>query len=113
MIRSPKRVWLERGGLFLSSIVFMLVLLEIAVRLLHLGSGGFWEPHPLYGWHNIPNAKGWESCYGDCEVYVQINSKGLRDREIAYEKPAETQRILFLGDSMTAAMQRMAANSSA
>jgi lysophospholipase L1-like esterase len=36
---------------------------------------------------------------------VEINSKGLRDEEIAYEKPAGTHRVFLLGDSMTAAMQ--------
>lgn len=90
---------------FLIGIVFALLILEVAARVLHLGSGGFWEPYSLYGWRNIPNAKGWESCYGDCQVYVEINSKGLRDHEIPYEKPADTKRVLLLGDSMTAAMQ--------
>lgn len=87
------------------SLLFTLALLEIAARVMHLGTGGFWEPYPTYGWRNIPGASGWESCYGECEVYVEINSKGLRDREIAYENPEDRQRILMLGDSMTAAMQ--------
>jgi lysophospholipase L1-like esterase len=86
-------------------ILIALVFLEVAARLLHLGSGGFWEPYSLYGWRNIPNATGWESCYGECQVYVEINSKGLRDEEIPYEKPAGTKRVFMLGDSMTAAMQ--------
>lgn len=87
------------------SLLFTLALLEIAARVMHLGTGGFWEPYPTYGWRNIPGASGWESCYGECEVYVEINSKGLRDREIDYENPEDRQRILMLGDSMTAAMQ--------
>jgi hypothetical protein len=105
MTHSRKRKWLKNASLSLLSIGFTLALLEIAVRTMHLGSGGFWEPYSLYGWRNIPGARGWESCYGDCEVYIEINSKGLRDVEIAYEKPANTQRILLLGDSMTAAFQ--------
>jgi lysophospholipase L1-like esterase len=87
------------------SLLFSLVILEMAARALHLGSGGFWKPHPLYGWENIPNARGWESCYGECEVYVEINSHGLRDYDYPYAKPSGVQRILFLGDSLTAAMQ--------
>jgi hypothetical protein len=105
MTRSRKRHWFARGIAILIGILAALAILEIAARVLHLGTGGFWEPYSLYGWRNIPNAKGWESCYGECQVYVEINSKGLRDHEIPYEKPAGTQRVLLLGDSMTAAMQ--------
>jgi lysophospholipase L1-like esterase len=105
MSKSSLRNWLARGVVFSFSILFALALLEGAVRILHLGSGGFWEPYSLYGWRNIPNAKGWESCYGECQVYVEINSQGLRDNDIPYEKPPGTQRVFLLGDSITAAMQ--------
>lgn len=87
------------------SLLLTLAGLEAAARTLHLGSGGFWEPHPLYGWRNIPGASGWESCYGNCAVPVTINRLGLRDREIGYEAPDGHRRIVFLGDSMTAALQ--------
>jgi lysophospholipase L1-like esterase len=87
------------------SLLLTLAGLEAAARTLHLGSGGFWEPHPLYGWRNIPGASGWESCYGNCAVPVTINRLGLRDREIGYETPDGHRRIVFLGDSMTAALQ--------
>ena len=89
----------------IAAIVISLGMLEIAARTFHLGTGGFWEPHPLYGWQNIPNASGWESCYGECEVYVEINSLGLRNAETSYENENGLDRILILGDSMTAAMQ--------
>jgi lysophospholipase L1-like esterase len=92
-------------GVAFASLLFTLLLLELLARGLHLGTGAFWEPHELYGWRNIPNASGWESCYGECEVYVEINSKGLRDKEIPYENEADLPRIVLLGDSMTAAMQ--------
>ena len=88
-----------------ASLLITLILLEIFARATHLGTGGFWEPHPLYGWRNIPNASGWESCYGECSVFVKINSQGLRNRETPYQKAAGRKRILFLGDSLTAAMQ--------
>ncbi len=87
------------------SVLLTLGLLEAFARVTHLGTGAFWEPHPLYGWRNIPGAAGWESCYGECEVYVRINSRGLRDREIPYERTPGVRRVLLLGDSMTAGMQ--------
>jgi len=37
-------------------------------------------------------------------VFVEINSKGLRDREFAYAKPAGVRRIVGLGDSFTFGM---------
>ena len=87
------------------SLLFTLAMLEGATRVMKLGTGGFWEPHKLLGWRNIAGASGWESCYGECRVYVTINSLGLHDREIPYEKPEGVQRIFFLGDSITAGMQ--------
>ena len=48
------------------------------------------------GWKNIP---GWKS--QTINQPLSINSKGLRDREYPYKKPAGTRRILVLGDSYT------------
>lgn len=45
---------------------------------------------------HIPGAKA--KLYG---VDIDINSKGLRDREFEYKKNPGTERILFLGDSLT------------
>lgn len=87
------------------SLLFTLALLEGAARIFKLGTGLFWQPDSQLGWVNIPDAKGWESCYGECQIRVTINSQGLRDREIPYDKTADTSRILMLGDSTTAAMQ--------
>ncbi len=103
--RPGGRIWLKRAALVAFSLLLTLAMLEVAARLLHLGSGGFWEPDPHFGWRNIPNARGWESCYGECEVFVTINATGLRDYDYAYEKSPGTRRIIFLGDSMTAGMQ--------
>ena len=98
--------FLKNVGTVLLSLLFTLALLEGAARIMKLGTGGFWAPDEKLGWVNIPGAEGWESCYGECQVRVIINESGLRDDdEIPYEKPAGTQRILFLGDSITAGMQ--------
>ena len=99
------RKLLQNLALTFFSILFTLALLEGAARILKLGTGLFWQPDPQLGWVNIPNASGWESCYGECEIRVTINSQGLRDREIPYENESGSKRILMLGDSTTAAMQ--------
>lgn len=99
------RKLLQNLALAFFSLLFTLALLEGAARIFKLGTGLFWQPDAQLGWVNIPNAKGWESCYGECQIRVTINSKGLRDREIPYEKASGTTRILMLGDSTTAAMQ--------
>ncbi len=99
------RKLLQNLALALISLLFTLALLEGAARIFKLGTGLFWEPDPQLGWVNIPDAKGWESCYGECQIRVTINSNGLRDREIPYENESGATRILMLGDSTTAAMQ--------
>jgi lysophospholipase L1-like esterase len=99
------RKLLQNLALTFFSLLFTLVLLEGAARIFKLGTGLFWQPDSQLGWVNIPDASGWESCYGECQIRVTINSKGLRDREIPYEKESGTTRILMLGDSTTAAMQ--------
>ena len=48
------------------------------------------------GWRNIPN---WNATTFDQPL--SINSRGLRDREYSLRKPANTIRILVLGDSYT------------
>jgi lysophospholipase L1-like esterase len=99
------RKLLQNLAMLFFSLLFTLALLEGAARIFKLGTGLFWQPDSQLGWVNIPDAKGWESCYGECQIRVTINSKGLRDREIPYEKESGTNRILMLGDSTTAAMQ--------
>lgn len=97
--------YVKNLALVLGSILLTLALLEGVARIFKLGTGGFWQPDAYLGWVNIPNASGWESCYGDCQVWVTINSLGLRDDPVTYEKKSGEKRILFLGDSMTAGMQ--------
>jgi lysophospholipase L1-like esterase len=52
--------------------------------------------NPLIGHQHRPNSSA--HLMG---VDVSINSKGLRDHDIAYERRPGTQRILMLGDSFT------------
>ena len=84
------RKLLQNLALVFFSLLFTLALLEGAARIFKLGTGLFWQPDEELGWVNIPDASGWESCYGECQIKVTINSQGLRDREIPYEKETDT-----------------------
>lgn len=93
-------------------IALALLMLEVALRVLDLAPpaepvGNFWQmPHPEYGWYHIPNATGLSyDAFGEYNVPVTINSQGLRDEEITYEKPAGVFRILLLGDSFAEGMR--------
>jgi lysophospholipase L1-like esterase len=63
---------------------------------------------PFYGWGHTPGASGWvQRCLRgrpEWRAHVRINSHGLRDREIPYERTT-AGRILVLGDSFTAGFQ--------
>lgn len=99
------RKLLQNLALTFFSILITLAMLEGAARVFKLGTGLFWQPDSQLGWVNIPDASGWESCYGECQIRVTINSQGLRDNEIPYENEEGHTRILMLGDSTTASMQ--------
>lgn len=54
----------------------------------------------ILGWGNVPSTSAVQS-NKDYKVIVNINSKGMRDKEYSYEKPKGVLRILVLGDSFT------------
>jgi hypothetical protein len=57
----------------------------------------FWQFDDLLGWSQIPNQKG-AFQHPDFSTWVEINSRGLRDREYSLERN-EKKRMLVLGDS--------------
>lgn len=54
----------------------------------------------LLGWRKIPGA---DKRYmtGEYDIHERINANGLRGAMLDYQKPADTYRILALGDSST------------
>ena len=90
---------------------FPFVALEIGVRVTSLApppepNPAIWAPHPLFGWWHVPHSGGiFHSDYNEFEANVRINARGLRDREIGYDKPPQTVRILSLADSFGEALQ--------
>ena len=84
-------------GLFCGLVFYLWY--EPTIYLYELGhevSGHRYLYDKQLGWKNIP---GWKATTFDKPL--TINSKGLRDREYAYRKPGNCQRILALGDSYT------------
>jgi hypothetical protein len=54
---------------------------------------------PNLGWSLEPGSRAVSHRIG--EIEYRVNSKGLRDDEHAYEKPAGKKRIVIVGDSRT------------
>lgn len=92
------------GLLIISGSIIGISLLEFGVRMLGAKPETylrkFSQYHPMLGWVKTPNMEG-EFRRGDVNIHEKMNSKGLRDAEYEYEKPAGTVRILVLGDSFT------------
>lgn len=93
------RFLLGLGGLFIG-----LLVCEIGPRVVGFSHPRvFSMPDRYRGVALRPNAEGWWREEGN--AYVRINSSGLRDREHAKQKPANTFRIAVLGDSFAEARQ--------
>jgi hypothetical protein len=90
-------------ALILAGVVLGLVVAEVGLRLLGMGQQGFYQWDTYRGWALRPGASGWQRREGN--AFVSINHDGMRDREHAYQKPKDTIRIAFIGDSFTEAEQ--------
>jgi len=91
---------LRRLAMVAFSVLFAFLLGEGLVRL----SGKHFEaslhtPDRELGWTFRPHAHGHTVLEGG--TYITINSEGCNDREHAVEKPADTLRVAFIGDSYT------------
>ena len=79
----------------------VLVVLEVGLRAAYpqiFPRPRIWRYDTHLGWEHIPEARAtWEG--RDFNVPVEINSKGLRDREYEYRKAERVFRILAFGDS--------------
>lgn len=62
------------------------------------------ELHPILGGFHIPNTTAWQWTV-EYVTRVDINSRGLREREIDYQKPPGLRRVLVLGDSFVEATE--------
>ena len=87
-------------NLALSAGVFLMCLavLEVVLRLCGYGNLEIYEPDPKLYWKLKPN----QDCYTKINHEpVHVNTQGTRGPEFQVAKPANTIRILSLGDSRT------------
>ena len=100
--RSRAKRLFARLLLVLVGFLFGAIVAEIALRVAGYSYPEFYELDQTRGYALRPNAEGWYRKEG--EAYVRINSDGLRDREHALTKPADTIRIAVIGDSYPEAL---------
>jgi lysophospholipase L1-like esterase len=92
-----KRV-LQNLGLTVGTFLLCGLLLETGLRLAGYGNVEIYEPHPVLYWRLKPN----QNCFTKIDRKpVHVNSLGTRGPEFQPTKPANTLRILSLGDSRT------------
>jgi len=84
-------------------VVTALLIAEAFLRLIGYSTGNFFRRDDVIGATHRPGAEGWWTREG--RDYIRINSDGLRNREHAVTKPANTFRIAVLGDSYAEAFQ--------
>jgi lysophospholipase L1-like esterase len=95
------------AGLLLSEVVLHIIPEKQIARIFY-GYAFIYEgfqSNEEIGWVHIPGASFRWNSTGEYDVEVTYNWQGLRDREHTYQKPADTFRILALGDSMTEGIQ--------
>src|SRR4051812_14920762 len=104
---STSSSWIKNLGLIGASLALALVLGEVALRVVGYSAPVWYDPDARLGWTLRPGLSGWWTREGHAPV--EVNSAGLRDREHALAKPADTYRIAVLGDSYSEAFQLPAA----
>jgi hypothetical protein len=102
MSRTPS--WLARALLALAGVAIALGAGELAVRLLSLEPPPMWRFDDAVGWTYRLGLRTWYTS-PEFRSWVEINSRGLHDREHPFEKPPGVYRVVTLGDSYTAALE--------
>ena len=97
-----KATFKQKLPLIVFGLVFGLILSEIGLRIVGYSYPQFYQNDYYRGFALRPGVEGTYRREGTS--YVRVNSDGLRDREHAKTKPANTVRIALLGDSFSEAM---------
>src|SRR5262245_13709473 len=105
---SPTRATGRRWSLLFARIVAVVLGIVVPVLVLEVLLRQFGAVAPgeyqtvglnaasdLFGRQNVPNRAGWKRS-SEFNVYVRVNSKGLRGPEIPYDKAPTAYRVLVL-----------------
>ncbi|MDO8495065.1 MAG: GDSL-type esterase/lipase family protein [bacterium] len=103
-LSSKKKIIFFNLLTFAGVFVVLIGFFEIGLRLVGRTSDNFLKQDAVLGWTHVPNKKGW-SVTREYRVPVQLNNFGLVGPDTSLEKPAETFRVAFVGDSFTEAFQ--------
>lgn len=103
-----KRSFKQNLSLAIGSIIAISLALELLVRFVEPSDDvnatklfdTLIRPVDKGMWTNSPNFRR-RFAQSEFDIAIRTNSQGLRDREYPLEKPANTFRILVLGDSFT------------
>jgi hypothetical protein len=101
--RSAKPSLRVRIAVVAVSVVVALLIFEVFLRVVGYTYPVFYQPDEVRGYSLWPGAEGRYRREG--AAHVRINSDGLRDREHARQKPADTLRVAVVGDSYAEAFQ--------
>lgn len=104
-VRKPRSPRLVLSILIVvASCLIALLIAEVTVRVVGLGSDQLLRPDPVLGVRFIESKSGLSQgpCY---RADVTINPDGWRSPAVSVEKPADVFRVLVLGDSFMAGLQ--------
>jgi len=97
-LRARLKAWAQNLALMAGTFILCFVMLEVALRIAGYGNVEIYQPDPQLFWRLKPN----QDCYTKVDHKpVHVNSRGTRGPEFQIPKPANTIRILSLGDSKT------------
>ncbi len=103
------RLVLSRAALLLGGLILGLLCAEVILRVFFCKplqtEGAFTEPDPYLGWRHQANWDGRYFVEGRL-VPIKFDEHGMRrGRPLAKPKPKGEKRVLFIGDSFTAAFE--------
>ena len=90
-------MWLKQSMLLLASLLFSLLLIELALRILGWSYPVFAQPDASLGWSFRPNVSGWST--HENTAYLKMNRFGFRGPDWPERPAAGTFRIAVMGDS--------------